>query len=549
MPINREVQITASTDLIWYTCYDKFFCAKLDVPLDYSKPDGTRIGVPMIKYPATSKPYKGMVLHNPGGPGAPGTEVLPDIVAYGEVEIGIGSNYDFVSWDPRGIGHSTPVANCSLSSNITGSKYPRRRSLDKLYGPTHKVADFDDQLPEIQQVGRECYDSIGDSNEAGVHMSTTTVVRDIVAELEDPHLLNFWGISYGTVIGQVFASMFPDRVGRMALDGVVDMDSWTTVGTAFNDTSLASTDDAFSVFFHYCHFAGPDQCEFYTGSTPHDIFLRFETLVLNLNATYATEQSWSNATNIDNLLKELTYELFMETYSAIYRFPNLDKILVHVEQFLPKLNASNLLELSSVLPLNVSQNAPESVWLLAVLCSEQKDKLQNVSLHDLGPQLQDLQAQSFLGGEGAFMTPIVCANWPIVSNDIYSGPFGGETKNPILFIGNTLDPITPHINAQKASQIFTSAQLLTIEGVGHSLGSTNNTCGFSKLKTFFQTGSLPEKTNYCPLEAGPWGIVLDGPLNKTEPLQLIYRPPYPVKPSNGSSSGNNTNQNVSRQDA
>src|SRR4051812_28514006 len=109
-------------------------------------------------------------------------------------------------------------------------------------------------------------------------MSTAVVARDIISildayaaspeakDVKDPSLLNFWGFSYGTSIGQTFASMFPQRVGRMALDGIVDAGD-SSKGTYL--TWLQSTDETFSTFFMYCHLAG-SKCSYFTGTSVHD---------------------------------------------------------------------------------------------------------------------------------------------------------------------------------------------------------------------------------------------------------------------------------------
>jgi len=175
-----------------------------------------------------------MILTNPGGPGGSGVSFLLNSVQVG-LKIG-GSNYDLVSWDPRGVNNSIPVADCKLSPDLTGRKL-KIRSQEKLYGPSLAPVYFEEQYASAQEIGPECWASIGGPKDAGPHMTTATVARDMVSILDafqasedgqkcgDSGLLNYWGISYGTVIGQTFASMFPERVGRVVLDGVVDPDA------------------------------------------------------------------------------------------------------------------------------------------------------------------------------------------------------------------------------------------------------------------------------------------------------------------------------------
>lgn len=195
--------------------------------MDYKVDRGLQATVPLIKYPATSKPYKGMVLSNPGGPGVSGiTYALAEAAKNSQW---VGTNYDFVSWDPRGVGYSTPSATCQAP------QLGARQLLKKLKGPEPPL-DFDAQIEDAFRISDLCKTAIGGDDQAGPHMTTATVARDMISILDafaktkegssvkNPQLLNYWGISYGTFLGQTFASMFPERVGRVLVDGVVRAD-------------------------------------------------------------------------------------------------------------------------------------------------------------------------------------------------------------------------------------------------------------------------------------------------------------------------------------
>jgi pimeloyl-ACP methyl ester carboxylesterase len=141
----------------------------------------------------------------------------------------VGTNFDIVAFDPRGLGRSIPAANCSASSTENSL---RRRAFG-LYGPELSSLYWDETLESAKELGAECEANIGGQDGAGTHMSTAVVARDMLSivdafaatdkgkTVEDCSLLNYWGISYGTFIGESFASMYPDRVGRVALDGML----------------------------------------------------------------------------------------------------------------------------------------------------------------------------------------------------------------------------------------------------------------------------------------------------------------------------------------
>ncbi|KUJ23895.1 uncharacterized protein LY89DRAFT_572994 [Mollisia scopiformis] len=432
----------------WYPCFTNFTCALLDVPLDYTNRDLGRSYIPIIRYAATTTPYKGIVLTNPGGPGGSGVEFLQEALGTG-LQV-VGTNYDLVSWDPRGIGASIPAANCTLPSNL------KRRSLEPLTGPELAPIFFEASYNQSVAIGIACKNSIGGKTQAGPHVTTATVVRDMISMIdayaasekgkscEDASLLNYWGFSYGTFIGQTFASMFPKRLGRVVLDGVLNPDDWVQ-GTGQN--LITFTDEAFSTFFDYCYAAGQTNCPFSTGTNPHDIYLRFESMVSKLNATYAYQQGWSNATAIELLLTGIKQVIFAEIYEPIDGFPPIAQALVAVESVLPNLTLSALEELEKDIGLVIT-NPPDvtipSLWERAVLCTDTGGIAYGKSLSEIAPLVSREESESWLAGEDLSGQDISCAGWPITSDYRYAGPFYAKVNNPILFVSNTLDIITPH---------------------------------------------------------------------------------------------------------
>jgi pimeloyl-ACP methyl ester carboxylesterase len=139
----------------------------------------------------------------------------------------VGTNFDIVGFDPRGLGRSIPTANCSSSNTSL-----RRRAFG-LYGPELSTSYWTQTFEADRALGAECEAAIGSPDDAGPHMSTAVVARDMLSIVdafaatesgraaEGSSLLNYWGISYGTFIGETFASIYPDRVGRVVLDGKI----------------------------------------------------------------------------------------------------------------------------------------------------------------------------------------------------------------------------------------------------------------------------------------------------------------------------------------
>jgi len=280
-------------------------------------------------------------------------------------------------------------------------------------------------------------------------MSTTSVARDLISildafarsedgsKVENATLLNYWGISYGTFIGETFASMFPDRVGRMVLDGVVAPDGWVAENSS---ASTSDTDDTFSTFFIYCHLAGPSQCPFYTGSTAHDIYLRFETMISKLNSTYAMEQGWQNASDIDNALQQFKIPyLFNTLYQPIISFKYLAQGLAVAEAAL--VNPSNttfgvLRDLMFDLQLGIFKDTISThlfrvqsdgdtssveMWHPGVACLDNGGVWHNMTRADILNRIKLFEKESYIGSSGIASNAVECVPWQIVTDDRYAG--------------------------------------------------------------------------------------------------------------------------------
>lgn len=174
-------------------------------------------------------------------------------------------------------------------------------------------------------------------------MSTVINVRDMLFFLDafasspegksvknsDPTHFNYWGASYGTIIGMTFASMFPARVNRLVLDGIADLDDYLSGRSVSIPTSA---DTVISSFFSYCFTAGRFRCPYYTGTSPTDIQNRFNSLFSKLNPKQAFAQGWENATAIGNHLEQLKIYLLDAVYQPITGFPVLAYQLMQIEK-------------------------------------------------------------------------------------------------------------------------------------------------------------------------------------------------------------------------
>jgi pimeloyl-ACP methyl ester carboxylesterase len=196
-------------------------CAEIEVPLDYSDPGGDRVTL-AISRRAASDPdrRRGILLTNPGGPGGPGRTIpLPSSDSGGGVlgDERVAEVYDVIGMDPRGTGASTPRMDCGTGYALA----PPRPDDDEFSGLTRGAIAYQ----------RACAQADGDLRP---HMTTANTARDmdVVRAALGEDRINYLGWSYGTYLGAVYGSLYPERLDRSVLDSAVHPDRiWREVFT------------------------------------------------------------------------------------------------------------------------------------------------------------------------------------------------------------------------------------------------------------------------------------------------------------------------------
>jgi pimeloyl-ACP methyl ester carboxylesterase len=220
---------SATSDLAWHECkqsivdaaaaYDSLGpikvseiiqCAELEVPLDHAKPDGEKITLQLTRLPnAGGGEAKGDIVVNPGGPGGSGTSFAARVYAQNSPEMQ--AAYSVVGFDPRGVGDSVPALTCD--PNYSNGPRP-------WYGHGEPEA-----VNTWLQKDKEYATACAQKDEIGLldHMKTTDSAKDLdlIRAALGTEDLDYYGASYGTYLGGVYATMFPKNVGRMVFDGVV----------------------------------------------------------------------------------------------------------------------------------------------------------------------------------------------------------------------------------------------------------------------------------------------------------------------------------------
>ena len=188
-------------------------CARITAPLDYRDPAGPAISVALSRIAASrSDRRRGVLLSNPGGPGGPGLDMpglLRDVLP-----AKVHEQYDLIGMDPRGTGRSSPLQ-CHLSGN-------QSYFTDTLAYP-YDPATFKDIAARSRDAADTCARNIGPRM---AHFTTANTARDmdLIRAVLGEKKLSYVGVSYGTYLGGVYATLFPERTDRIVLDSSLPPD-------------------------------------------------------------------------------------------------------------------------------------------------------------------------------------------------------------------------------------------------------------------------------------------------------------------------------------
>lgn len=482
--------VTPSKELIWHKCYPGLQCARLEVSLDYANPEGRKAVIALTRKPAmiSSKLpfYKGPILLNPGGPGESGIQLLRKSGTL--LSIILGPLFDLVSFDPRGIGHSTP--------RTSFFKTDAERALWNANSNLHLVNNSDEGISRMWAASRLMGMLAGDRDDGYLeHINTPNTARDMLSIVKayGEDQLQYWGFSYGTVLGATFATMFPDKVKRMVLDGVLDAEDYYS---AVWRTNLLDTEKVFDAFFEGCADAGPDRCSLY--SQKSDDIRQNVGSILDRMKHRALPAKTDTAYGLVDLWM-VRFTIFRAFYNPRALFSPLASALSSLSTG----DAGPMLDLRNSLgkpPFECACNDPGSRKFdtvregpVSIWCNDGEKVPEDLS--DAENHLRYLLRFSQFADMWADIRTN-CAGWP-KPGPSFKGPFEANTSHPILLVGNTADPVTPLAAAKKASLGFKNSVVLTQDSVGHCSISAPSICTQLHISRYFNDGTLPEPGTVC----------------------------------------------------
>jgi len=563
-------EVVPSSELCWHDCYDSYQCARLQVPLDWTNLSNPHtVALALTRVPATvprdDPTFGGSILVNPGGPGGSGVdEVIWD--GYGMRDAIIDSedrHFEIISWDPRGVHHTTPSVSCfgseweeqtwqyrnwamgqlDSSDNALNVQWASYESFGNLCAQS-RIGKFEDgtdmrQFVTTALTAHDVVAIIDALDEEGVMTSSADSAelnnQQIFSKPKKPALLNYWGFSYGTYLGNTFASMFPHRIGRMTLDGNVDPSDYTATGWLSN---LFDNDKNLHWFYYACFHAG-HKCALFDSNTKNilDLEAKMTKLLQHLQENPLSVVHDGGADIVT--YADMTNLIHGASYAPLYFWPNVAR----VAHDLLNNNGTSMIKYLRHLdipqdpipepkPPKKTDNEPETTLKLnndtlpyppdfpgavegaiSILCGDGHPL--SLTKSDWHTRLSTLKNQSLIAGPHWAAITFACQHWPAslrpAEHNRFTGPFESKLADydmrasPILFIGNTADPVTPLRNAIANSKMHEGSVVLTQDTPGHCAGPVNpSQCTFEVIRRFFSEGILPKEGRVCYGDRAAW---------------------------------------------
>ncbi|WP_432129517.1 alpha/beta hydrolase [Streptomyces sp. bgisy082] len=455
-PAGLPAALTTRQRLHWSPCTSPpsartgYDCATMKTPLDYRKPDGRTIDVALIRRKATGPNAQriGSLVFNFGGPGASGISGLPEFLGQYEPLL---DRYDLVSFDPRGVGATIPVR-CGKTARDTG--YSGSDACAKHSGAL---------LPYIAT-------------------SHTARDLDLMRYLLGDERLHYFGVSYGTELGAVYAHLYPSHVGRLVLEAPIDP---TKDLNEKQISQVKAVQAAFDRFAAHCA-AHIRPCP--TGSGPQEAARRMARLADRLEKKPAPA---GNGRTLD--ADDLAYAVSDHLSLGADGWPPLAKAL------------TALMDHNDGGPLN--EGADDTGPADRAATSPDNSRAAQTAITCADSSLRDTERLDKDEARVKAASPVFGAAWSTGVYLCYGWPFDGERTTPqvnadgaapVLVVGGTGDPITPYLGARHMARALGDGVgiLLTAQEEGHGT-YPHNRCVTKAVNTYLRTGHTPVAGTVC----------------------------------------------------
>jgi pimeloyl-ACP methyl ester carboxylesterase len=484
-------------------------CATATLPLDYDHPGGAQTKVALLRVKATDLAHRiGTLFVNPGGPAGSGVLFAAKAPAFLGPQVL--ARFDVVGFDPRGTGNSDDVQCWPSGAGRDGAlagrsvPFPATAAQNSAY------------IAAAQAFGRACSSTGRPLSSA---MSSVEVARDldVLRRAVGDRRLTYFGISYGSYLGQVYANLFPDRVRALAIDGILDPRAMAgTPGTGsipwtIREKGPQATERALRELLRRCRLAGASRCSLAATGDPDTTY---DTIIATLKRTplTVTDPATGATSTVTYPLAIAGVANLLSTTEGVAALPDV-MTWTHTLQNPATPAPQRAAAAAALIPVLTRLQAPPPTpppgtgpWptrsydntldaRFSVTCADGAHPA-DASRWPAYAAAADAQVPGYGPYSAWEDAPCASATWTATDPHAYRGPFTRSTASPVLVIGNYWDPSTSYDNAVSVSRLLPNSRLVSVDSWGHTAFS-RSTCLDAILQSYLVTQATPARGAHC----------------------------------------------------
>jgi hypothetical protein len=449
--------------LAWENCGENLDCATLIAPLDYRRPTETagQVKLPVVRHRAlSSKKRIGSLIVNPGGPGFGGTYLARGARSlYGA---DILQAFDIIGFDPRGTGGATPAVDCI-------SEYDPYFGTDTGDSSPAGVAE---SIALADEFAQACSTRTGESL-GFVATEDTARDMDLLRRALGEETISYFGFSYGSELGAVWVTLFPDTVRAAVFDGAGDPDA---------DMVQASLDQAkgfeiaLNSFLDHCR----TKCGFSANTDPG---AKFDDIMREI-----AESTYPTADGRPVLNRSIAYTAVLHSLYSTRLWPKLDSALSAADSG----DGRPMLELYD----DYYQRQPDGTYandieaFIAITCLD--------SVRPQNAEVVTASADEILAAAPrvgwAFLDNYTCLPWPVPAR----APIQvvGTDRVAVMVVGTTNDPATSLESTRRMASALARSVFVTVAGDGHT-GYLQSECAREIVGDYLVDLEIPKRDVTC----------------------------------------------------
>jgi len=461
-------------------------CSTISVPMDHftasNNDDGKSFTIPLLRM--RGKDATQNILLNPGGPGASGVEFIYRRGA--QLSAIVGEGFHLLSFDPRGINGSRPLATC----------HPTPEDRYKFSEPRAKNVHWDggEVWAWSNNFARACADSMG---EYGTYINTPQTAADMNSILDavGQQDMYYWGFSYGTLLGQTYATLFPERSKRVIIDGVVNQFDW--YDSPVSKEEFQDSEKVLEGYLDNCIKAGPKNCSLASlAETTEDLYNKLITSLNNLGVNPVAVYVNNTAYGILDY-----WNLRDALFVALYRPSSWYDMAHNLASLLRGNGTAAFLAYGREKPLlHTSLDAHYTFRLNDGMAGPNHWPKDRTSVTKEILPILNLSIFS----KSVYNLYFTKAAWSIPKTHSYVPKRHVKTAHPLLILSTTYDPICPLVSAHLANSVFKGSRLVEVKGYGHCSVAVPSICMSRHVKEFLYNGTLPKKNVKCEVDGSPY---------------------------------------------